>query len=261
MPTPTTNFAFNKPLVNDPIDEDIWGGQLNDNWDSVDAILPVPAASKFGALVVQSTNDTGYEILSGQGNSGDTLQSTGPDTLPAFGLPGGDWTLLETQTASNDTSIDFTSNIDGTSNVFAITISNALPATDLADFLLRVSTDGGSSFDAGASDYEYHTMLQSSNSDSYAGQGTAGSSRILLGETINSVASKGGFSGTIFMYAPNNSAVFTHFTWQGMTPTSSRMQFASGAGARFAASDVDAIRFIMNTGNIVSGIFKLYRIN
>ena len=39
MPNLTTNYSFNKPLVNDPVDEDLWGGQLNDNWDSVDSLL------------------------------------------------------------------------------------------------------------------------------------------------------------------------------------------------------------------------------
>lgn len=39
MPNQTTNFSFNKPLVNDAVDEDLWGGQLNDNWDSIDTLL------------------------------------------------------------------------------------------------------------------------------------------------------------------------------------------------------------------------------
>jgi hypothetical protein len=85
MPTLTTNFSFNKPLVNDPVDEDLWGGQLNDNWDSIDGILPVPAASKFGAVVVQSTDDASFEIISAQGTSGtDALVSNGADALPSF---------------------------------------------------------------------------------------------------------------------------------------------------------------------------------
>lgn len=50
MPTSTTNFSFNKPLVNDPVDEDIWGGQLNTNWDSIDTILDAltPIGSRMG---------------------------------------------------------------------------------------------------------------------------------------------------------------------------------------------------------------------
>lgn len=39
MPTTTTNYGFDKPLVNDPTDEDVWGGETNDNWDSLDTLL------------------------------------------------------------------------------------------------------------------------------------------------------------------------------------------------------------------------------
>ncbi len=84
MPTQTTNFDFNKPLVNNAADEDLWGGQLNDNWDSIDDILPVPAASKFGAFAVQSTDDASFEILSGQGVAGAVPVSQGADALPIF---------------------------------------------------------------------------------------------------------------------------------------------------------------------------------
>lgn len=54
MPNLTSNFSFNKPLVNDPIDEDLWGGQLNSNWDSVDTILD--ALTPIGT--VQAYTDT-----------------------------------------------------------------------------------------------------------------------------------------------------------------------------------------------------------
>lgn len=39
MPTLTPNYSFNKPLVNNATDADLWGGYLNANWDSVDTIL------------------------------------------------------------------------------------------------------------------------------------------------------------------------------------------------------------------------------
>ena len=39
MPTNTTNFSFQKPLVNDAADADAWGGYLNSNWDSADSQL------------------------------------------------------------------------------------------------------------------------------------------------------------------------------------------------------------------------------
>jgi len=37
MVTTTTNLSLNKPAVNDPTDEDLWGGQLNTNMDTLDS--------------------------------------------------------------------------------------------------------------------------------------------------------------------------------------------------------------------------------
>lgn len=39
MPDSTTNYSFNKPLVNNPTDADLWGGYLNANWDDADSIF------------------------------------------------------------------------------------------------------------------------------------------------------------------------------------------------------------------------------
>lgn len=39
MATSTTNYSFTLPAVADPIDEDLWGGQLNANWTSLDSLL------------------------------------------------------------------------------------------------------------------------------------------------------------------------------------------------------------------------------
>lgn len=37
MPNLTTNLSLNKPLVNNATDEDLWGGYLNDNMDTLDS--------------------------------------------------------------------------------------------------------------------------------------------------------------------------------------------------------------------------------
>lgn len=39
MPNLTTNYDFNLPLVNNAVDADLWGGQLNSNWTSLDTLL------------------------------------------------------------------------------------------------------------------------------------------------------------------------------------------------------------------------------
>lgn len=41
MATLTPNYNFIKPAPGNPIDQDIWGGQLNSNWQSLDSLLKV----------------------------------------------------------------------------------------------------------------------------------------------------------------------------------------------------------------------------
>lgn len=43
MATTTTNYGLKKPAVNSPDDEDIWGGQLNENFDTIDAQMKTNA--------------------------------------------------------------------------------------------------------------------------------------------------------------------------------------------------------------------------
>ena len=51
MPTTTTNFGLDKPLVNNPIDQDKFGDQINDDIDSLDSVL-------FAALNFQTSAET-----------------------------------------------------------------------------------------------------------------------------------------------------------------------------------------------------------
>lgn len=62
MPTLTTNFDFNKPNVNSSDDEDLWGGLLNDNWDSIDNLLLKSADSP------SNPKSTTYTILASDRN-------------------------------------------------------------------------------------------------------------------------------------------------------------------------------------------------
>lgn len=67
MPTQTNNFGLLKPLVNDPTDEDLWGGEINSNSDELDSLLltclnwPSTAETSNFSIVgrTNGTSDTG----------------------------------------------------------------------------------------------------------------------------------------------------------------------------------------------------------
>lgn len=55
MPTLTSNFDFNLPLINNATDADLWGGYLNANWTALDALIPKTTASKSSTFNVGAT--------------------------------------------------------------------------------------------------------------------------------------------------------------------------------------------------------------
>jgi hypothetical protein len=84
MSSSTPNYGFTLPAVADPIDEDLWGGQLNTNFSELDTLLGARTASKYGALIAQNSTDDGFTTITSQGTSGQVLVSNGADTLPSF---------------------------------------------------------------------------------------------------------------------------------------------------------------------------------
>lgn len=91
MPTQTSNFDLDKPNVNDPVDEDLWGDQLNTNMDTIDERLVPTGTINFyagttapnsdwllcdGAAVSRSTYATLFALVStsfGVGNGSTTF--------------------------------------------------------------------------------------------------------------------------------------------------------------------------------------------
>lgn len=59
MPTQTTNYGLNKPLVNNATDEDLWGGYLNGDMDSIDGLIETAlnwtaSSSQTGTITVNA---------------------------------------------------------------------------------------------------------------------------------------------------------------------------------------------------------------
>ena len=84
MSTTTTNYGFTLPAVADPIDQDLWGTELNTNFSTLDTLLGALTANKQGALVVQNSTDNGFSTITSQGTSGYVLTSNGSDANPSW---------------------------------------------------------------------------------------------------------------------------------------------------------------------------------
>lgn len=81
MPNNTTNFGYNKPLVNNATDADLWGGYLNTNWDDLDADLPKTGSSKTSSFTV---GDTEFNYSYQMDGSTAAVTATLPDPTNVF---------------------------------------------------------------------------------------------------------------------------------------------------------------------------------
>ena len=83
MPTLTSNFEFNKPLVNNATDADLWGGQLNTNWDDLDIDLALTPSVKTADFNIGATEFNFTYLIDSSSN---TVDGTLPSTIPFAGF-------------------------------------------------------------------------------------------------------------------------------------------------------------------------------
>lgn len=168
------------------------------------------------------------------------------------------WVKISSATASSSSSIDFTG-LSSTYEAYKVIISGLTSSSNRDTLYFRTSTDNGSSYDSGGSDYQWG-YLETSTSSNSAKTDTS-DSEIHLTDNEHGDQSNETADLEVTIYDPS-ATTFTKINWSCMmTDDSSATRRAyNGGGYRESAADVDAIRFIMSTGNIATGEFILYGI-
>jgi hypothetical protein len=169
--------------------------------------------------------------------------------------------LISTQTvASAVASVDFVSGIDSTYDEFELHIMNARPVVDASVPQLRVSTDGGATFRAGATDYVYtwnHTC--SNNTSGFAGASAAGMN---LGPAIGNAAVFSQFCIVRFAQ-PWSLTQNKYFLYDELHHATAGLFRISGSSmaSGISTTAVNAIRFLYGGTNVQAGaILNLYGI-
>jgi hypothetical protein len=121
----------------------------------VDGGTGLSTATAYAVLCGGTTGTGAFQSIAGVGTSGQFLTSNGAGALPTFqtATPSG-LVLIQAQTPSSVAALDFTTGINSTYEVYKL-IGWLQPATDDVELWLRISDDGGSTFEADAADYRY----------------------------------------------------------------------------------------------------------
>lgn len=172
---------------------------------------------------------------------------------------GGKHTLLHTLTASSSSSIEFNNTyITSTYRDYHFTFSNVHVATDNVRLELNVSTDNGSSFET--SNYQTCHFGVRADDSSVGKNVTTSGTRIDLtpdhmGNNTGETAS--GFFTMFDMLATDNYKSILGRVMYHETHNVVR-NLVVGASYQGSTSALNAVKFSASSGNIASGVFKIY---
>jgi len=183
-------------------------------------------------------------------------------TLPAS-ISGGAMTLISEQTASSSATISFS--LDDSYDVYCFKFINIHPSTT-ESFRFQASTDGGSNYNTTVTNTYFHAQHDEADTFTnltYDGgndqaQGT-GFVRLHQGIDHDNADENG--SGFLYLYNPSSTTFVKHFIARNVDMANGYMQDAHVSGYFNTTSSINAIQFKMNSGNIDSGVIKLYGIS
>jgi len=185
-------------------------------------------------------------------------------SLPAS-ISGGGMTLISTQTASSSSTISFTSNIDDTYDEYVFKFYDIHPATDDTSFEFNGSSDGGSNYNVTKTTTFFNAYHNEAGNSTNLGYGTGGDlaqstsfQRIIAG--VGNGNDESGVA-TLHLFSPSSTTFVKHFisVSQRLSQTYSVNDYV--AGYFNTTSVVNAIQFKFASGNIDSGVIKLYGIS
>ena len=184
--------------------------------------------------------------------------------LPAS-ISGGGLNLISTQTASSSSSLSFTSGIDSTYKEYIFKFINIHPATDGANFQVNFR-DGGSDYDATKTTTFFNAFHDEADANTglnyFAANDLAQSTSFQNISLAVGADNDQSTSGNLNLFEPSSDTFVKHFISQFNSYEStdySTNYFV--AGYCNVTTAIDGVQFKMSSGNIDSGVIKLYGVS
>ena len=186
-------------------------------------------------------------------------------TTQPSGLSGGAMTLLSTQTASGSSTISFTSGIDSTYDEYVFKFYDIHPATDNKSLTFQTSTNGGSSYGVTLTStffYAYHKEDNSAAALSYDDSSDLAQSTSFQAIMNLEYDNDQSGAGTLTIFNPSSTTFVKHYMSNTQYYEDGDRSFNTYTAGYFnTTSAINAVQFKMASGNIDSGVIKLYGIS
>jgi len=186
-------------------------------------------------------------------------------SLPS-GVGGGSLNLISTQTASSSATIDFTSGIDSTYKEYIFKFYDIHPATNDQAFAFQVDTGTNTSYNQTITSTFFNAQHDESDSNTYFMYRTSGD--LAQGTAFQRLTEGTGndndqsCSGTLHLFDPSNTTFAKHFI--ANTHNAHQGDYAMNnfiGGYVNTTTALTRVRFKFESGNIDSGVIKLYGVS
>ena len=183
---------------------------------------------------------------------------------------GGALQLISTTTASSSSTVTITSGIDSTYKEYIIKLINIHGSANYTTFGVNFSIDGGSNYNVSKQTTAFSAYHSEGASYASLGYGAGVDLNNATGDLQLNIGDNTGIdddeslSGTIHLFDPSSTTFVKQFiAITNMVSGSGEPHSINSfvAGYINSTSAVDAIRFQMASGNIDSGVIKLYGVS
>jgi hypothetical protein len=195
-------------------------------------------------------------------SNGTTLLDAGATSSGVFS---GTMVLLSSQTLSNAATVSFTSGIDSTYKEYVFKFIDVHPVTDQKNLSFQVDTGTNTNYNqtiTSAFYWAYHNEADTTATLEYytGGDQNQGNAFQVITEATGNVADECS-CGTLHLYDPASSTFLKHFMATTQTAEGSGHSTQSYvAGYINTTTAITRVQFKFNSGNIDSGIIKMYGI-
>ena len=217
---------------------------------------PLVPTNNLSDLASPATARTNLGTASGSPTTGHCAQWASTTTLSDAGSAcgsGGSGTivLLNTLTASSSASLSDTTSLTSAYRAYMLVLENLRPATNGASPIILFSTNGGSSYlSSGYSNYGPATTASCTTWDG-----------LVVGVQFTQSSINAGLNGQLLLTIPPTPFAFSNVlggTVTGFDNTLGTISSPVWGCANSTTSTVNAIQFQYSSGNIASGVLKIY---
>ena len=224
----------------------------SDITDNIISLAKMSSGTDGNLITYDASGDPAYVTT---GSDGQVLTSTGSGSAPAFEANIGSWKLLQTQTASTDSSITFSSTYITTAHdIYKIMIHSLLSSSDADAIRISAALDN-STFNLQGNGALSAFITDETNFTVATGQPNAAGS-IAIGYYISDTATEAGFNTEITIYSPTTNTETILTIESGQQDSDDKYRHENGV-LHFNQGAINSFRFGCNSGT-TTGTFSLY---